>query len=76
MYIPMASVRFKVKTMNKIYLPFSSVLSFQEQAVTRGDSLALFDMMQDVASSVAGDMTEKDIENSIKIARTERKNKR
>ena len=72
----MASVRFKVKTMNKIYLPFSSVLSFQEQAVTRGDSLALFDMMQDVASSVAGDMTEKDIENSIKIARTERKNKR
>ena len=57
MYIPMASVRFKVKTMNKIYLPFSSVLSFQEQAVTRGDSLALFDMMQDVASSVAGDMT-------------------
>lgn len=76
MYIPMASVRFKVKTMNKIYLPFSSVLSFQEQAVTRGDSLALFDMMQDVASSVAGDMTEKDIENEIKIARTERKNKR
>lgn len=72
----MASVRFKVKTMNKIYLPFSSVLSFQEQAVTRGDSLALFDMMQDVASSVAGDMTEKDIENEIKIARTERKNKR
>ena len=55
---------------------FSSVLSFQEQAVTRGDSLALFDMMQDVASSVAGDMTEKDIENEIKIARTERKNKR
>ena len=76
MYIPMASVRFKVKTMNKIYLPFSSVLSFQEQAVTRGDSLALFDIMQDVASSVAGDMTEKDIENEIKIARTERKNKR
>ena len=76
MYIPMASVRFKVKTMNKIYLPFSSVLSFQEQAVTRGDSLALFDMMQDVASSVAGDMTEKDIENEIKIARSERKNKR
>ena len=76
MYIPMASVRFKVKTMNKIYLPFSSVLSFQEQAVTRGDSLALFDMMQDVASSVAEDMTEKDIENEIKIARTERKNKR
>ena len=76
MYIPMASVRFKVKTINKIYLPFSSVLSFQEQAVTRGDSLALFDMMQDVASSVAGDMTEKDIENEIKIARTERKNKR
>ena len=76
MYIPMASVRFKVKTMNKIYLPLSSVLSFQEQAVTRGDSLALFDMMQDVASSVAGDMTEKDIENAIKIARTERKNKR
>lgn len=76
MYIPMASVRFKVKTMNKIYLPFSSVLSFQEQAVTRGDSLALFDMMQDVASSVAGDMTEKDIENEIKIAMTERKNKR
>ena len=76
MYIPMASVRSKVKTMNKIYLPFSSVLSFQEQAVTRGDSLALFDMMQDVASSVAGDMTEKDIENEIKIARTERKNKR
>ena len=76
MYIPMASVRFKVKTMNKIYSPFSSVLSFQEQAVTRGDSLALFDMMQDVASSVAGDMTEKDIENEIKIARTERKNKR
>ena len=76
MYIPMASVRFKVKTMNKIYLPFSSVLSFQEQAVTRGDSLALFDMMQDVASSVAGDMTEKDIENEIKKARTERKNKR
>ena len=76
MYIPMASVRFKVKTMNKIYLPFSSVLSFQEQAVTRGDSLALFDMMQDVASSVAGDMTEKDIENEIKIARTERKTKR
>ena len=76
MYIPMASVRFKVKTMNKIYLPFSSVLSFQEQAVTRGDSLALFDMMQDVASSVAGDMTEKDIENEIKIARTELKNKR
>ena len=72
----MASVRLKVKTMNKIYLPFSSVLSFQEQAVTRGDSLALFDMMQDVASSVAGDMTEKDIENEIKIARTERKNKR
>ena len=72
----MASVRFKVKTMNKIHLPFSSVLSFQEQAVTRGDSLALFDMMQDVASSVAGDMTEKDIENEIKIARTERKNKR
>ena len=76
MYIPMASERFKVKTMNKIYLPFSSVLSFQEHAVTRGDSLALFDMMQDVASSVAGDMTEKDIENEIKIARTERKNKR
>ena len=58
------------------FSPFSSVLSFQEQAVTRGDSLALFDMMQDVASSVAGDMTEKDIENEIKIARTERKNKR
>ena len=38
--------------------------------------MALFDMMQDVASSVAGDMTEKDIENEIKIARTERKNKR
>ena len=76
MYIPMASVRFKVKTMNQIYLQFSIVLSFQEQAVTRADSLALFDMMQDVASSVAGDMTEKDIENEIKIARTERKNKR
>ena len=76
MYIPMASVRFKVKTMNKTYLPFSSVLSFQEQAVTRGDSLELFDKMQDIASSVAGDMTEKDIENEIKISRIERKNKR
>ena len=76
MYIPMTSVRFKVKTMNKIYLPFSSVLSFQEQALTRGDSLALFDMMQYVCSPVSVDMTEKDIENEIKIARTERKNKR
>lgn len=65
-----------MKTMNKTDLPFSSVLSSQEQSVTRGDSLALFDMMQDVASSVAGDMTEKDIENEIKISRIERKNKR
>lgn len=72
----MARVRFKVKTMNKTYLLFSSVLSFQEQAVTRGDSLELFDKMQDIASSVAGDMTEKDIENEIKISRIERKNKR
>lgn len=76
MYIPLAKERFNVKTMNKTDLPFSSVLSSQEQSVTRGVSLELFDKMQDIASSVAGGMTEKDIENEIIIARTERKNKR
>lgn len=65
-----------MKTMNKTDLPFSSVLSSQEQSVTIGDSLELFDKMQDIASSVAGGMTEKDIQNEIIIARTERKNKR
>ena len=59
-----------------LHIQFSNVLSFQEQAVTRGDSLELFDKMQDFASSVAGDMTEKDIENEIKISRIESKNKR
>lgn len=70
---------FSVKSKNENCFPFSVFLSSQEYVVTIDESLALFNKMQDIATSVAGDMTEKDIEkdieNEIKATRIELKNK-
>ena len=70
---------FSVKSKNEKCFPFSIFLSSQEYVVTIDESLALFNKMQDIATSVAGDMTEKDIEkdieNEIKATRIELKNK-
>ena len=72
MDLPTAIRMFLVKSKETRGLPFAAVLPRQDSSIFRDDSLDLFDKMQTMASSYAGDMTEKDIENEIKAARKSR----
>ena len=64
-----------MKSKNEKCFPFSIFLSSQEYVVTIDESLALFNKMLDIPTSVAGDITEKDILIELIATRIELKNK-
>lgn len=76
MDFPTAIRMFLVKSKEERGLPFVAVLPPKQSAVSRDDSLALFDRRQAMASSFAGDMTEEDIEKEIKTAIKDYKSKK